>query len=354
MCKVQMLRELVKERLCAAAEEIFVVLERMIAEYEEELRRTKEKNEQQRQLLDAVFKHGLESHRTDVGEVAFPPELQVWGTRMEQEEPNPPHIKEEHVCTREYADISKFAVAHEVAKSENDDDDAQLSQLDESQSSEKRRWEADSLLAALPGSDDASCHSLDTDHEDGRRFALKGSLTTHTGGNTFSCSVCNTSFRDRSTLERHVRTHTGEKPCACSLCDESFSQKCNLLRHARTHAGEETLPREKPFTCSACGKRFSQKANLTTHSRTHTGEKPFPCSVCGQRFSLKDSLVKHTRRHTGEKPFACRVCGQRFSQKYTLLTHTRTHTGEKPFSCSVCDRTFSRKYLVSKHKCSSK
>ena len=63
MCKVQMLRALVKQRLTAAAEEIFGLFERTIAEYEEELSRSKEENERQRKLLDAVFNPQLRLHR---------------------------------------------------------------------------------------------------------------------------------------------------------------------------------------------------------------------------------------------------------------------------------------------------
>lgn len=56
MCKVEMLRALLNQRLSAAVEEILVVFERTIAEYEEELSRTKEENERQRKLLDAALK----------------------------------------------------------------------------------------------------------------------------------------------------------------------------------------------------------------------------------------------------------------------------------------------------------
>ncbi|XP_061747128.1 uncharacterized protein LOC133545493 [Nerophis ophidion] len=62
MSTLQMLRALVDQRLTAAVEEIFVVLERTIAEYEAELSRTKEENNQ---LLDALFtKHQVVLHRT--------------------------------------------------------------------------------------------------------------------------------------------------------------------------------------------------------------------------------------------------------------------------------------------------
>ena len=63
MCKVQMLRALVEQRLTAAAEEIFGLFERTIAEYEEELCRSKEENERQRELLDAVYNPQLRLHR---------------------------------------------------------------------------------------------------------------------------------------------------------------------------------------------------------------------------------------------------------------------------------------------------
>ena len=57
MSKVQTLRVVVKQRLTAAAEEIFELFERTIAEYEEELCR-------HRKLLDAVFQPRVQLHRT--------------------------------------------------------------------------------------------------------------------------------------------------------------------------------------------------------------------------------------------------------------------------------------------------
>lgn len=53
MSKAQMFRSLVKQRLAAAADEIFGLFERTIAEFEEELGRSKEENQRQ-----------LRSHRT--------------------------------------------------------------------------------------------------------------------------------------------------------------------------------------------------------------------------------------------------------------------------------------------------
>lgn len=55
MSKVQTLRAIVTQRLTAAADEIFELFQRTIAEYEEEVWR-------QRKLLDAVFKPELRLH----------------------------------------------------------------------------------------------------------------------------------------------------------------------------------------------------------------------------------------------------------------------------------------------------
>ncbi|XP_072772651.1 uncharacterized protein [Nerophis lumbriciformis] len=97
MSTLHMLRALVDQRLTAAVEEIFVVLERTIAEYEAELSRTKEQNNL---LLDAVFKkHQVVLHRTDVQQ---PPHIieeeedpQTTQIKEEEADPQPTHMKEE-------------------------------------------------------------------------------------------------------------------------------------------------------------------------------------------------------------------------------------------------------------------
>ena len=68
MCKsLQSLRALVNERLTAAAEEIFALVERTIAEYEEELCRCKEENQRKQQLLEKalskILVHRAGKHR---------------------------------------------------------------------------------------------------------------------------------------------------------------------------------------------------------------------------------------------------------------------------------------------------
>ncbi|XP_025756040.1 uncharacterized protein LOC109195408 isoform X2 [Oreochromis niloticus] len=98
MPSVQYLREFINERLTAAAEQIFLEFEKTIVQYEEEIDR-------QRRLLDITWKPEIKLRRIELpqqpvckDEVVLP-EQQLWNQErnsLHQEEPELPHIKEEH------------------------------------------------------------------------------------------------------------------------------------------------------------------------------------------------------------------------------------------------------------------
>ncbi|XP_061746849.1 zinc finger protein 135-like [Nerophis ophidion] len=317
MSTLQMLRALVDQRLTAAVEEIFVVLERTIAEYEVELSRTKEENNQ---LLDALFtKHQVVLHKTDVEEEPLPHEQeeepQFPNIHEEEEvphsqhikegmqEPQPPYIKKEtakHSISQEGEHIEgleEFPVTGVPVKSEDDEvkgesEDRGGGEPPSGSSTQHMTTEADGdhcggsqaekLLAPLSDSEDTTSHSPDTDDEDS-----KDDKTCHTDNTRFTCSLCDKTFKDIWHLKRHMRTHTGEKPYVCPICSKSFVQRNHLEVHLRRHTGE------KPYTCSFCNKSFCDQSNLVAHMRRHTGEKVLSCSVCGERFSSKYQCKKH-------------------------------------------------------------
>ncbi|XP_051929059.1 zinc finger protein 16-like isoform X2 [Hippocampus zosterae] len=342
MCKVRILRTLMKQRLNVAVDEIFELFERTIAEYEEELCRTKEEKERQGELLHAVLKPHVPLHRADIQQMSADSQEEK---QQEEETAEPPHIKEEDGESLQNqkgdGDINMFVWTGVHIKSEVDE--GQSSQLrDTPHENLSQRAITESVgvsceasqtgyIAPLSDMDDVS-NSSDTDHSDTEPLETqnksKGRLMHHAIRNKFNCSQCEKKFANKRALKSHAVSHMGVKPFACSLCEKRFSFKRNVKRHMRRHTGE------KPFTCSVCARRFHDKDDMKTHMTIHTGVKPFPCAVCGKTFSRQSYLRTHIRTHTGEKPFTCAVCAKRFARTTSLKRHAQKHAAEKPFGCS--------------------
>ncbi|XP_077378304.1 uncharacterized protein LOC144019238 [Festucalex cinctus] len=114
----KMLQEMVRERLMAAADEIFGLFERTVASYEEQLCRAKEENEGQRRQLEAVYKRSM-LHRQDVQHLiacpeVLPPQPQAGRSNLEL-----PHVKKEE----EEAAVSDLPVIGAPVTSDDDDDE---------------------------------------------------------------------------------------------------------------------------------------------------------------------------------------------------------------------------------------
>ncbi|XP_045077589.1 uncharacterized protein LOC123491320 isoform X2 [Coregonus clupeaformis] len=109
MAKISLLRVLLNERLTAAADEIFGAVEKTVAEYQEEITRSKEENEKLRRLLDIVLKPVIKLYRADLQQRTLPvsekvhPEQQhceqEWSPSLGMEDPEPTQIYEQELRT---------------------------------------------------------------------------------------------------------------------------------------------------------------------------------------------------------------------------------------------------------------
>ncbi|KAF1382157.1 hypothetical protein PFLUV_G00161540 [Perca fluviatilis] len=331
------------------------------------------------------------NHR-DIEQIVGEEEQQECSSSGDQQEPEPPpHIKEEQeelwssqegeqLQGLEEADITKFPFTPVLVKIEDDEEEAQSSQIHQRQT-QHMETEADgedcggpeparnSHPLLQPETEDQTGDSSEPETDDSADWketrepqsALNSLKHDSRCKKTFSCSECGRRFGHKGSLNRHMITHTGEKLFSCSVCKKGFTQSGSLKKHMRIHTGE------KPFSCSECGKAFTENGQLKTHMRTHTGENQFNCSVngsrcnadektfscseCGKRFGTKGSLKNHMINHIGEKAFSCSICKKSFTRSGNLQTHMRIHTGEKPFSCSVCHKTFAWHSPFKTHKC---
>nr|XP_033466073.1 zinc finger and SCAN domain-containing protein 12-like [Epinephelus lanceolatus] len=286
MSKVQMLRSLVKQRLTAAAEEIFGLFERTIAEYEEEFCRSKEENERQRKLLDAVFNPQLRLHRADVQQLLVvkeevPPEQQEWSSSVDQEDPEPPHIKEEQeelwisqegeqLQGLEEDDITKFTSTPVPVKSEDDEEKPQSSQLHQRHT---EQMETEGEGEDCGGAEPARNSDPDTH------------LQPETDDKTGESSEPETDDSDDWTETREPQS--GSK----SLKNDQVSVS-------------DLVVGEKRFSCSECGKRFGRSGVLKEHMRSHSGEKPFSYFECGKTSGYIQTLRGKGRGKSSQSKMA--------------------------------------------------
>ncbi|KAK5613996.1 hypothetical protein CRENBAI_013229 [Crenichthys baileyi] len=286
MCSVQPLREFIRERLTAAAEEIFSQVEKTIVQYEEEIDR-------QRRLLDLTWRPrtgqnpaGLRHHFTSEDL----PADQERSSSPDQEAPEPAEVNREleEVCTNQDEEL--------VLKQETDAIMVTVD-YDEREHGEAEPSSEQLLFQNHPEADNQN-------QEERMNKGLKRTkkaektrnpserpdlLSNNTEKNLYPCPICGKCFAKNSYLTKHKRIHTSEKPFVCDQCGKAFSNTSYLANHKKTHSGM------KPFACLICGKVFTQQIHVTDHMRIHTGEKPFPCTTCGKFFRQKSSLNKHLR-----------------------------------------------------------
>uniref|UniRef100_A0A3Q3B752 C2H2-type domain-containing protein n=2 Tax=Kryptolebias marmoratus TaxID=37003 RepID=A0A3Q3B752_KRYMA len=60
---------------------------------------------------------------------------------------------------------------------------------------------------------------------------------------------------------------------------------------------ERAAPHPQPFQCSLCDRSFSQRGSLNRHVRSHLGVRPFPCPCCPMTFSRQYRVTEHMRVH---------------------------------------------------------
>ncbi|XP_054589837.2 zinc finger protein 724 isoform X1 [Nothobranchius furzeri] len=410
MSSAQSLREVIRERLTAAAAEIFSEFEKTIVRYEEEIDR-------QRRLLEISWKPQINLHRIELPlhyvrtDEEVLTDQQLWNQertssleqeqaeplqegpeppqmKVEQDEPEPLQIvKQEELCISQ--DEEQCVLKQETVTSlvtpageERDHDEAEpdrhqllLSLFPEAEiraaaapgSTELLKhhvWENEEVLTDQQHFNQESTSILDLkkpDHplikeeqqelciyQHEEQFILKQENVTFRNP-----PLCRSSSKAENQDQDGCRNGNSERNSNEDLTQNKRRQQNKDHRYSvdsqKLKKNKRAHRDERPFKCKLCGKSFNYNNVLTLHIRTHTGERPFKCEVCGKGFTKSGDLTRHIRTHTGEKPFRCETCGKCFSQRSSLTDHLRTHTGEKPYPCATCGKCFSLKRNLAYH-----
>ncbi|XP_077458667.1 uncharacterized protein LOC144075484 [Stigmatopora argus] len=330
MPSVQLLRAFVSERLTVAVEEIMVIFEKTIAEYEDELKH-------HRSLLEGGQMPSItnDDHRTDASQCMQPvsinmkpiPVHQERGQSLDQETLDPSHVKEE------LEEVWTSPILNHYAKLE--DLSLETENVDENPLSFTKQQETSVEHRQVKPSTSSLCESLANEFNEDYIVGLNVENITKAATNSQPALPKIVHFNDNrnqitdsqgivdswqdSDPEPHLSIPKWRKGVRCTECGKIFKSNANLQRHMSCHTGE------KPFGCIECGRKFSQKATLDRHKRLHTGERPFCCMLCGKNFTRREALTSHMRFHTGEKPFSCSVCKKSCNNRVVLVKHMLTH-----------------------------
>ncbi|XP_037549074.1 zinc finger protein 84 [Nematolebias whitei] len=336
----------------------------------------------------------------------FSLEQQNLSSRPDQEDQNPPQIKEEE----EEADVIEFIFSPVSVKSEDDEENPQFSHLHLNRAEENEGSVLDPDQYLESDTEDKTSDSPDVCKSHQLRLnRIKA------GGKSFSCSVCKAAFKRKEQFLEHTRIHADvdqlfatreefpskqhlwsldqedQKPSDLKTEqeeseitrsssapvkneDDEEKRRSSELHHSKTKKNTYSVGPD-PDRCLESdfkdkmsdssetdvsdGNWEENKPQSSLNSvrnkvpvggkRCESSKKVYCCAKCGKTFKRKSSLVRHNRIHTGEKPFSCSDCKATFAFKYRLVHHMKMHNRETPFSCSVCKAAFLFKYRLVRH-----
>ncbi|XP_078123330.1 uncharacterized protein LOC144528551 isoform X1 [Sander vitreus] len=253
----------------------------------------------------------MERHREHTEETklrgeALPPDvLKVIVGEEEQQEPKPPpHIKEEQeelwssqegeqLQGLEEADITKFPFIPVAVKIEDDEEEAQSSQL----------------------------HQRQTQH-----------METEADGE--DCGGPEPARNSHLLLQPETEDQTGDP--SEPETDDSADWKETREPQSALNSLKHDSRCKKTFSCSECGRRFGTKAHLKAHMMTHTGEQPFSCSVRKKSFTQSGDLQKRISRDYQGRENELRPCERdiSFSSRDIMVRKRAKHNSCSVFGCT--------------------
>lgn len=160
----------------------------------------------------------------------------------------------------------------------------------------------------------------------------------------FTCHICSEIFERMCFLSNHTRTVHQTMPKVACTCGRFLSTWDSLMVHKRKHSLIENS-----FSCDLCNSSFRTKTGLAIHFKFkhENPTKAFICAICDKIFKDGSVLKAHMRTHLPDEEkfaFECEFCGKKMVNKWSLKYHITTiHEGLKNHFCHLCGRGFGNK-----------
>ncbi|KAM9310128.1 uncharacterized protein KZ484_026075 isoform 1-T1 [Pholidichthys leucotaenia] len=388
MSSVQRLREVVRERLAAAAEEICGEFEKMIFQYEEEIK-------YQQRLLEITWRPKIKLHR-----IGFPqhpeckrdevlPDQQLWNQQrnsvVDQQEPEAPQMKEEQEerCTSQEGEVLAVKLENDsltvtpVSEENNQGEAEPISEqqdeegsqhVDSGSAEEEPRTKKRRLTNRSHSNIDDHCltskiHDEDkTDdlqlHECNKEEVLAAQLLWDQERN----SSLDQEDQDPAQVKvEEEELSTGQEKEQIKLKQESDT--CMTTPAFEENDGEtKSNSKQLLFYCSpdsecedqgACKNvksglnkheepKKKEKPQIKKHQKSQTADETKVCDISGKRFSQKCDLLEHMRNHTGEKLCSCEICLKKVTECGQLRKHMEMHQDVRQYPCETCGKKFTK------------
>merc|ERR1712126_744034 len=105
----------------------------------------------------------------------------------------------------------------------------------------------------------------------------------------YYCDVCEGSFRNNYSLQRHIDIiHLG-KLINCTKCDFKGTSTSKIYRHMKDQ--HKKVEHKKSFDCDKCEYKSFSKSHFMRHKESVHLKIKHECQKCNQKFSDKSALI---------------------------------------------------------------
>ncbi|CDQ77096.1 unnamed protein product [Oncorhynchus mykiss] len=320
-----------QQELCRSKEE----KDRTIAEYQEKMSRSEEENARLQRLLDVVLKPEVKLQRLeDLQQLTLSisekvsPEQQDCSPGLGQEEPSQIKVEQEELWvisqgqeqlqamdydtddTDDSADTEAFISTARV-KGDCNQNPSQSSHLYQVLTQREENTDRDELPSTTMQIEQIKTENVsDSDSQPPSATGLKLRL------------------RSEGPPPKSKRTQTEVGPRVCTKVRES-----TMLSHLKS-----PIPSNAVRHCRICAKPFITLTSLVIHAHRH--RQLSRCGICGRTFESVESLKEHLHFHVASTgSLSCYICGICFTEDEEVLLeeHMSNH---KLYRCLGCKERF--------------